>query len=149
MRFLIQRVKKASVEVEGKSVGAIGQGLLVLVCAMAGDDQTISRLMAEKIAKFRLFSDHDGKTNLSVQDISGEVLVVSQFTLAAQWKKGNRPGLSRAAAPDVARDLYEKFVVDMREQGLKVETGQFAASMEVSLINDGPFTLWMDSQHPE
>lgn len=149
MRILLQRVKRASVEVEGQVVGAIGQGLLVLVCAMAGDDEATVKPMAEKVAKCRLFADQDGKTNLSVLDIAGEVLVVSQFTLAAQWKKGNRPGFSRAAPPDLANKLYEKFVDEMCAQNLTVATGQFAASMEVSLINDGPFTIWMDSQQPE
>lgn len=151
MRALLQRVTEAAVSVanpEGKweTVGAIGPGLLVLLCAEHGDTEDDARYMCGKIARMRLFPDGDGKTNLSVLDVKGAALVVSQFTLAADWRKGNRPGFSRAAAPDVAKALYERFCALLAGEGVPVQTGRFAASMQVSLVNDGPFTLWMDSK---
>ena len=146
MRALVQRVSEARVKVDGEAVGDIGPGLLVFVCAMAGDGEDQARYLAGKIAKMRLFADENGKTNRSVLDIGGEALVVSQFTLAAQWKKGNRPGFSRAAAPDQGEALYELFCDALAAEGVPVKTGQFAADMKVSLINDGPFTVWMDSE---
>ncbi len=145
MRALLQRVTEAAVTVDGATVGAIGHGLLVLVCAEHGDTEADARYFAGKIARMRMFPDQDGKTNLSVLDVKGSVLVVSQFTLAADWRKGNRPGFSRAAAPDVAEALYERFCDLLAGEGVPVETGRFAASMKVSLVNDGPFTIWMDS----
>ncbi len=146
MRALLQRVTEAAVTVDGDVVGAIGHGLLVLVCAEHGDTDADVLYMCGKIARMRLFPDADGKTNLSVLDVGGSALVVSQFTLAADWRKGNRPGFSRAAAPDVARGLYERFCALLAGEGVPVQTGRFAASMKVSLVNDGPFTIWMDSR---
>ncbi|MEN3974165.1 D-aminoacyl-tRNA deacylase [Emcibacter sp. SYSU 3D8] len=151
MLALLQRVTEAAVSVanpEGKweTVGAIGPGLLVLLCAEHGDTGDDARYFAGKIARMRLFPDDAGKTNLSVRDVNGAALVVSQFTLAADWRKGNRPGFSRAAAPDEARALYEAFCALLAAEGVPVETGRFAASMQVSLVNDGPFTIWMDSR---
>ncbi len=145
MRALVQRVTSASVEVEGETVGKIGKGLLVLVCAMRGDDDAAADYLAGKIAKLRIFADENGKTNLSLDDVGGKVLVVSQFTLAAEWRKGNRPGFSRAAPPEEAERLYDLFCEKFREAGLEVATGRFAAMMQVSLVGDGPFTLWMDT----
>jgi D-tyrosyl-tRNA(Tyr) deacylase len=142
----VQRVTEAAVNVGGETVGAIGQGLLVLLCAEHGDTEDDARHFAGKIARMRLFPDNDGKTNLSVLDVNGSALVVSQFTLTADWRKGNRPGFSRAAAPDLAKALYERFCALLAAEGVPVETGRFAASMAVSLVNDGPFTIWMDSR---
>jgi D-tyrosyl-tRNA(Tyr) deacylase len=146
MRALLQRVTEAAVTVDGETVGRVGHGLLVLLCAEHGDSEDDARYFASKIARMRLFSDEDGKTNLSVLDVKGSALVVSQFTLAADWRKGNRPGFSRAAAPDVAKALYERFCALLAEEGVPTQTGRFAASMQVSLVNDGPFTIWMDSK---
>lgn len=144
MKAVLQRVTSAAVAVEERTVGEIGYGLLVLFCAEHGDDETDADYFANKIAKMRIFPDDDGKTNLSVMDVGGEVLAVSQFTLAADWRKGNRPGFSGAADPETASRLYDYFCDALREEGLDVETGVFAAEMEVSLINDGPFTIVMD-----
>lgn len=146
MRALLQRVTEAAVSVDGETVGAIGPGLLVLLCAEHGDTDDEARYFAGKIARMRLFPDDADKTNLSVLDIKGSALVVSQFTLAADWRKGNRPGFSRAAAPEVAKALYERFCALLADEGVPVRTGRFAASMTVSLVNDGPFTIWMDSR---
>jgi D-tyrosyl-tRNA(Tyr) deacylase len=146
MRALLQRVTEAAVTVEGETVGAIGSGLLVLLCAEHGDTEDDARYIAGKIARMRLFADEADKTNLSVLDVRGSALVVSQFTLAAEWRKGNRPGFSRAAAPEAARALYERFCALLAAEGVPVETGRFAAAMQVSLVNDGPFTIWMDSK---
>lgn len=145
MRALVQRVKEARVTVDDECVGEIGQGLLVLHCVEAGDGAEEVDFLARKIAKIRIFADADGKTNLSVQDIGGAVLAVSQFTLAAGWRKGNRPGFSRAGDPALAEQLYERFCAALKENGLPVKTGRFAADMHVSLVNDGPFTIWMDT----
>jgi D-tyrosyl-tRNA(Tyr) deacylase len=145
MRALVQRVKEARVTVDDECVGEIGQGLLVLHCVEAGDGAEEADFLARKIAKIRIFADADGKTNLSVQDIGGAVLAVSQFTLAAEWRKGNRPGFSRAGDPALAEQLYERFCAALKENGLPVKTGRFAADMDVSLVNDGPFTIWMDT----
>ena len=145
MKALIQRVKEAKVTVNGDTVGEISQGLLVLFCAEHDDAQSDAEYFAGKIAKLRIFADKNGKTNLSVQDVGGAVLAVSQFTLAADWRKGNRPGFSRAAHPDAARQLYEHFCTTLTGLGCPVETGRFAAEMQVALVNDGPFTIFMDS----
>jgi D-tyrosyl-tRNA(Tyr) deacylase len=145
MRALVQRVKEARVTVDDECVGEIGQGLLVLHCVEADDGAEEADFLARKIAKIRIFADADGKTNLSVQDIGGAVLAVSQFTLAAEWRKGNRPGFSRAGDPALAEQLYERFCAALKENGLPVKTGRFAADMDVSLVNDGPFTIWMDT----
>ncbi|MBI1179433.1 MAG: D-tyrosyl-tRNA(Tyr) deacylase [Alphaproteobacteria bacterium] len=146
MRALLQRVTEAAVTVDGEAVAAIGPGLLVLVCAEDGDTEDDAGYLAGKIARMRLFADEAGKTNLSVLDVQGEALVVSQFTLAAEWRKGNRPGFSRAAPPEQARALYEGFCAMLAGEGVPVRTGRFAASMRVALVNDGPFTIWMESR---
>lgn len=145
MRVLIQRIAHAAVEVERREVGRIGPGLLVLVCAMQGDDDAAADKLAARVAKLRIFRDDAGKMNRSVQDIGGAALVISQFTLAADTRTGNRPGFSTAAAPDEGRRLYERFAQALRDLNLPVETGEFGAEMKVSLLNDGPVTIWMDS----
>ena len=141
MQALLQRVTQASVSVEGVVVGQIGQGLLVFVCAEHSDHETSAIRLLEKILKLRIFSDSAGKMNHSVQDIKGSLLIVSQFTLAADTSKGTRPSFGRAAAPEVARHLYEGFVDLARQSGLPIETGVFAANMQVTLVNDGPVTI--------
>lgn len=145
MRALIQRVISASVAVDGQVVGEIGTGLLVFVCAMQGDGEGEAHYLAGKIAKLRVFADQNGKANLSLDDVGGKVLVVSQFTLAAEWRKGNRPGFTRATPPDEGERLYNHFCGQLRDSGIAVETGRFAALMQVSLVGDGPFTIWMDT----
>ncbi|MBO9456276.1 D-tyrosyl-tRNA(Tyr) deacylase [Paracoccus sp. R12_1] len=145
MRALIQRVTDASVEVEGRIVGQTGPGLLVLVCAMRGDQDETADKLAARIAKLRIFQDEAGKMNRSVLDIGGGALVVSQFTLAADTRTGNRPGFSAAAAPEDGRRLYEYFAASLRGHGIPVETGIFGADMKVRLLNDGPVTIWLDS----
>lgn len=144
MKAVLQRVTSASVTVDGAVVGKIDAGLLVLVCAEHTDSEAEADYVAAKIAKMRIFADDAGKTNLSVKDIGGSILAVSQFTLAADWRKGNRPGFSGAAAPDRAKALYDYFCDALRRDGLVVETGVFAADMQVALVNDGPFTIVMD-----
>lgn len=141
MQALLQRVSEASVSVENAVVGKIGRGLLVLVCAEQSDTDTISSKLLEKILKLRIFSDEAGKMNHSVQDINGALLIVSQFTLAADTSKGTRPSFGRAAAPEQARHLYDRFVELARLSGVPVQTGIFAADMKVALINDGPVTI--------
>ena len=145
MRALIQRVTEASVEVEGQIVGQTGPGLLILVCAMRGDDETAADKLAARIAKLRIFHDENGKMNRSLLDIGGGALVVSQFTLAADTRSGNRPGFSTAAAPEDGRRLYEYFSDSLRSQGITTDNGRFGAEMKVRLLNDGPVTIWMDS----
>ncbi len=145
MRAVLQRVSSASVEVDGQSVGAIGQGLMILLGVEQGDTAQDVRYLAEKAAQLRIFEDEAGKMNLSVEDIGGELLVVSQFTLLADCRKGRRPGFSRAALPDSADALYRQFVELLRGRGLKVETGIFQAEMNVHLTNQGPVTLLLDS----
>lgn len=144
MRALLQRVSRASVSVDGAVVGQIGAGLLILICAMQGDTEAEADKLAAKIAKLRIFKDDAGKMNLSVRDAGGAALVVSQFTLAADLR-GNRPGFSYAAAPDQGKRLYEYFSDRIRVEGLTVENGIFGADMDVSLNNDGPVTIWMDT----
>ncbi|MEM9129241.1 MAG: D-aminoacyl-tRNA deacylase [Pseudomonadota bacterium] len=145
MRALLQRVSEAQVSVAGEVVGRTGQGLLILVCAMQGDTDQAARKMAAKITKLRIFKDEAGKMNLSISDIQGSALVVSQFTLAADTSRGNRPGFSQAAPPDEGERLYRLFADALVEQGIAVETGVFGADMAVSLINDGPVTIWLDA----
>jgi D-tyrosyl-tRNA(Tyr) deacylase len=145
MKALLQRVSEASVTVEGDQVGAIGPGLLVLVCAEPGDSEETAQFLARKIAAMRIFRDDAGKMNLSVKDTGRAVLAVSQFTLAADWRRGNRPGFSRAAGPELGQALYDRFCVLLRAEGLTVKTGRFGAEMEVRLLNDGPVTIWMDT----
>lgn len=144
MRALVQRVSEARVTVAGESVGAIGPGLLVLVCAMAGDGPAEAARLARKIAGLRIFPDAQGRMNLSLRDTGGAVLAVSQFTLAAETR-GARPSFSAAAPPETARALCEAFVAGLRGQGLPVETGVFGAKMAVALVNDGPVTIWLDT----
>ena len=144
MRALIQRVSEARVVVDGLAVGEIGPGLLVLVCAMQGDGEEQAQALASRIARLRIFPDAEGKMNRSVIDSGGSVLVVSQFTLAADTSRGNRPGFSTAAAPERGEWLYEHFVAMMRRQDLPVATGRFGADMAVHLVNDGPVTIWME-----
>lgn len=145
MRALIQRAAEAEVTVGGRRSGAIGQGLLVLVCAMQGDDEATAERLAGRVARLRIFRDEAGRMNRSVQDIGGAVLVVSQFTLAADNRSGNRPGFSGAAAPADGERLYLHFVQALRDLGLPVETGEFGADMRVALVNDGPVTIWLDT----
>jgi D-tyrosyl-tRNA(Tyr) deacylase len=150
MRLLIQRVARASVRVEDQVVGAIGQGLLLLVGVEQGDNEGDATWLAEKVSKLRIFSDSDGKMNASVLDVQGELLVVSQFTLHASYKKGTRPSFVKAAHPDHAIPMYEVFVAACETAiGKPVSTGQFGAAMAVDLINDGPVTIWMDTQNKE
>ncbi len=146
MRALIQRVREASVTVEGVQIGRCGAGLLILVCAMRGDDRATAERLAGRIARLRIFSDEDGRMNRALPDMSGEALVVSQFTLAADTSRGNRPGFSAAAPPEEGRALYEHFARALAAQGVHVECGRFGAHMEVALINDGPVTIWMDTE---
>ena len=141
MISVLQRVREARVEVNGQTVGAIGAGLLVLVCAERGDTEMEADKLLAKILKLRIFSDAAGKMNQSVQDTGGGLLLVSQFTLAADTTGGNRPSFTRAAAPDEGRRLYDYVVAQARKVHPKVATGQFAADMQVHLINDGPVTI--------
>jgi D-tyrosyl-tRNA(Tyr) deacylase len=144
VRALLQRVTEASVAVDGAVVGEIGPGLLVLVCAMQGDGDGKPRQMAERVAKLRIFRDEEGRMNRSARDVEGSVLLVSQFTLAADTSRGNRPGFSQAAPPAEAERLYEAVARELAAQGLAVATGRFGADMKVSLVNDGPVTIWLD-----
>lgn len=141
MIVLLQRVREARVDIAGDTFGAIGAGLLVLLCAEQGDTDAVAERMLSKILKLRIFSDEAGKMNLSVQDTGGALLVVSQFTLAADASGGNRPSFKQAAAPDEGRRLYDFFVRKARATHPTVETGVFAADMQVHLVNDGPVTI--------
>ncbi len=145
MRALLQRVSEASVRVDGQVIGQCGTGLMILVCAMQGDDVAQAEKLADKIARLRIFHDEAGKMNRSITDIGGSALVVSQFTLAADTSRGNRPGFSTAAPPAEAKALYEHMASVLADKGIPVETGQFGADMKVALINDGPVTIWMES----
>lgn len=150
MRTVIQRVSKASVNIKGKVVSEIGDGLLILLGIEDEDGQEDIDWLCKKISQLRIFSDEEGKMNRSVVDIDGAMIVVSQFTLHASTKKGNRPGYTRAAKPDVAIPLYENFVKKLREvSGLPVGTGEFGADMKVRLLNDGPVTILMDTKMKE
>jgi D-tyrosyl-tRNA(Tyr) deacylase len=146
MRAVVQRVKESKVEVKGKTVGAIGPGLLILLGVGEGDSEKDCDYLANKIAHLRIFPDTMGLMNLSLLDTGGEALVVSQFTLWGDCRKGRRPSFVGAAPPKRARALYEHFIVLLREKGLQVATGQFQEMMDVSLINDGPVTLMLDSE---
>lgn len=145
MRALIQRVSHAKVEVAGELIGQCGAGLLILVCAMQGDTAAEADKLAAKIAKLRIFKDEAGKMNRSLIDTGGGALVVSQFTLAGDTSRGNRPGFSTAAPPADGERLYLHFAEALRAEGIVVETGEFGADMAVSLLNDGPVTLWLDT----
>ena len=145
MRALVQRVSSASVTVDGKVIGEIGPGVLVLVCAMRDDTERQSEWLAGKIVKLRIFKDGDGRMNRSLADIGGAALVVSQFTLAAETK-GNRPGFSTAAAPEDGKRLYEHFSAAVATQGVAFANGVFGADMKVALDNEGPVTIWLDTE---
>ncbi|MFN8297023.1 MAG: D-aminoacyl-tRNA deacylase [Chitinophagales bacterium] len=150
MRAVIQRVTHASVTINEKIKGEIQSGLLVLLGVEETDTEKDIDWLVKKIIQLRIFSDTEGKMNLSVQDINGDILVISQFTLFASTKKGNRPGFTRSAKPDIAIPLYEKFIGETEKQfGKKIYTGEFGADMKVALINDGPVTIIIDSQHME
>jgi len=146
MKAVIQRVSYASVEVSGQIVGRIEAGLLVLLGVAKGDAEADSRYLVEKIRTMRIFSDEQGKMNRSLEDVSGSVLLVSQFTLLGRTTNGRRPSFDDAAAPDDAKRLYERVATDLRALGTKVETGRFAVHMRVELLNDGPVTFLLDSR---
>ena len=145
MKIVIQRVSEASVKVDGKIVGEIGKGLMLLTGIDENDEKTDADWLVQKILNLRIFGDEDDKLNLSVKDISGEILCISQFTLIADYKKGNRPSFIKAAKPDKAIPLFDYFKEEIAKSGLKTESGIFGADMKVSLINDGPVTIVMDS----
>ena len=144
MRALIQRVTEASVRVDGAVVGAIGPGLMILACAMRGDDAARAEQLADKIARLRIFRDEAGKMNRSLLDTGGAALVISQFTLAADTSRGNRPGFSTAAEPETGRALYEHLAACLAGRGITTARGVFGAEMQVSLVNDGPVTIWLE-----
>ncbi|MDJ0822375.1 MAG: D-aminoacyl-tRNA deacylase [Paracoccaceae bacterium] len=145
MRALLQRVSHASVSVNGAVLGEIGPGLMILVCAMQGDTEAEAEKLAAKTAKLRIFKDDEGRMNRSVLDVQGAVLVISQFTLAADTSRGNRPGFSPAAAPEDGERLYQHFAAALQSHGIPIATGRFGADMQVSLTNDGPVTIWLDT----
>lgn len=144
MRVLIQRVSKASVIVEGQTISSIGKGLLILLGVGHGDGEDSARFLAEKTANLRIFEDEQGKTNLSVLDVKGEVIVVSQFTLYADTRKGRRPSFIDAALPAAAEPLVNRFVELLRSHGVPTQTGKFGAHMQVEIHNDGPVTIWLE-----
>lgn len=144
MRVIIQRVKNANVKVQGETVGEIGKGFLVLFAVHKDDTEDKIKKMADKILNLRIFSDDEGKMNLSLRDVEGEILVVSQFTLYGNTQKGNRPSFIDSARPEKAIPMYENFVSYFREQGVKTDTGRFGEEMAVSLVNDGPTTIIID-----
>lgn len=144
MRALVQRVSDAQVSVGGAVIGEIGPGMVILVCAMQGDSDAEAQKLASKAVKLRIFRDGDGRMNRSLLDIGGAALVISQFTLAGDTSRGNRPGFSSAAAPEVGEALYERFAATVASHGVSVATGRFGADMAVSLVNDGPVTLWLE-----
>lgn len=146
MRFLIQRVTQASVTIEGSIVGKIDKGYMVLIGVADSDTEEIADKMIRKMLGLRIFEDENGKTNISLADVNGGLLLVSQFTLYADCKKGNRPSFIKAGKPDMAQKLYEYIVARCREKVEKVETGSFGADMKVELLNDGPFTILLDSE---
>lgn len=146
MKFVIQRVKQASVKVEGSVIGEIEKGYLVLIGVSDKDTEAVADKMIKKMIGLRIFEDAEGKTNLSLADVGGSLLLVSQFTLYANCKKGNRPSFIEAGAPDKANQLYEYIIEESKKSVPVVQTGRFGAEMEVSLINDGPFTILLDSE---
>lgn len=146
MKIVIQRVSEANVKVEGTIVGNISHGLLLLIGIDEEDTQSDADWLIQKVLNLRIFGDENGKLNLSVKDVEGEILCISQFTLIADYKKGNRPSFIKAAKPDVAIPLFEYFKEEIAKSGLKIESGIFGADMKVSLLNDGPVTIVMDSK---
>lgn len=146
MRFLIQRVTQASVEAEHRMIGSIGKGFLIFVGISATDTEAVADKMVKKLIGLRIFEDENGKTNLDIKTVGGEMLIISQFTLYADCKKGNRPSFTRAGAPEPANELYQYIIRRCRQEIEKVEEGSFGAEMKVSLLNDGPFTIWLDSE---
>lgn len=144
MRIVIQRVNRASVKIAGNTVGQIRKGLLLLVGLKEGDEADTVKKAAAKIAKMRIFEDENGKTNLAIKDVGGQILSVSQFTLLADTKKGNRPSFIKAMRPPKSKKLWEQFNKELEKLGLTVETGEFGADMQVDLENDGPFTIVLD-----
>jgi D-tyrosyl-tRNA(Tyr) deacylase len=146
MRACIQRVSEAQVTVEGQVVGEIGRGLMVLLGVAAGDDARQAATLARKVAGLRIFDDKAGKMNLALADVNGAMLVVSQFTLLGDCRKGRRPSFIEAAPPELAEQLYMRFAAEARAEGIEVSTGKFRAQMKVSLVNDGPVTLLIDSR---
>ena len=145
MRVLLQRTTGASVRVDGRVVGEIGPGLVVFLGVGPTDDEATGETLARRIVELRIFRDEDGRTNRSLADVGGATLVVSQFTLFADTRRGRRPGFTGAAPPDVAERLYDRFAAALRSMGITVATGTFGAEMAVELVNDGPFTLWLDT----
>lgn len=144
MRCLIQRVTNARVDIGDRTAGEIGTGLLLLVCAMEGDTEQQAEQVARKVVNMRIFSDEQGKMNRSLVDVGGSALIVSQFTLAADTSRGNRPGFSTAAPPERGNELYRHFCKCVASHGVEVATGEFGADMKVNLTNDGPITIWLD-----
>lgn len=147
MRFVVQRVSESEVKVDGKVLGKIGKGFMVLIGVSNTDTKEIADKMIKKMIGLRIFEDENGKTNLSLDTVGGELLLISQFTLYANCKKGNRPSFIEAGAPDMASDMYEYIIAKCKEQVPVVERGQFGADMKVSLVNDGPFTIILDSDN--
>ena len=149
MKFVVQRVTEASVTVEEKVVGKIGKGFLVLVGVSDADDKAMADKLVKKLVGLRIFEDVEGKTNLSLADVGGELLMISQFTLYANCKKGNRPSFIESGAPDMAEEMYEYIIAKCKENVPVVEKGSFGADMKVELLNDGPVTIWMDTKNKE
>lgn len=147
MRFVIQRVSESSVTVDGKVLGKIGKGFMVLIGVADSDTKEIADKMIRKMINMRIFEDEDGKTNLALKDVDGQLLLISQFTLYADCKKGNRPSFIKAGKPDLADSLYEYIIAECKKSVPVVERGEFGADMKVSLVNDGPFTIVLDSDH--
>lgn len=147
MKFVIQRVLNSSVKVDGETIGSIGKGFMVLIGVADTDTKEIADKLVDKMIKLRIFEDSEGKTNLSLSDVGGELLLVSQFTLYADCKKGNRPSFIKAGKPDFANEMYEYIISKCKTyDGLKVKRGKFGADMKVGLVNDGPFTIVLDSE---
>jgi D-tyrosyl-tRNA(Tyr) deacylase len=145
VRALLQRVSRAEVRVGERTVGSIGQGLLILLGVGHDDDAATADAMARRVCELRIFEDEDGRTNRSLLDVGGEALVVSQFTLYADTRRGRRPGFTDAAAPDVAIELWRRVAAGIEAQGVRTAMGEFGAEMAVELVNDGPFTIWLDT----
>ena len=146
MKFVVQRVSESEVKVDGRTLGKIGKGFMVLIGVSNSDTKDIADKMVKKLLGLRIFEDGQGKTNLSLDAVSAELLLISQFTLCANCKKGNRPSFIEAGAPDMASDMYEYIIKRCKEQVKVVERGEFGADMKVSLVNDGPFTIILDSE---